>query len=90
MSNSLSKYSTRIVGLLVLVEAVSVYLLWTLSAVGQADEGVFAIFLAISLVALAMISNIYRTLKEGDQLGRGFLIAGCGLILLLIYVSLAI
>ena len=53
----LSRYGTRIVAFLLLVEAVSVFLLWSLSSVSQAGEGVFALFLAIDLVSLAMISN---------------------------------
>jgi hypothetical protein len=88
MSTVLSRYATRIVFLLVLVEAVSVYILWTINPVSQTDEGVFAFFLAIVLVSLAMISNVCRNNKEGSQMNRGFLLAGCGLILIFVYVSL--
>ena len=90
MSEVLSRYATRIVGLLVLIEAVTVYFLWTISPINEAGEDVFAIFLAINLVSLAMISNVYRTYKHGDQLNRGFLLSGCGLILVFVYISLAL
>ena len=90
MSTDLSRFCTRIVGLLVLVEAVSVYFLWALNPVGKPEQGIFAILLAIDLVALAMISYIYRTYKHGEQFNRALLIGGCCLILIFVYVSLAI
>lgn len=85
----LSRYSTRIVALLILVEAISVSFLWALNPVSKTDEGVFAILLAIVLVSVAMISNVYRSYKQG-QVNRGFLLAGSVLILVLVYVSLAL
>jgi len=90
MSSSTSGYATRIVGLLVVVEAASVFLLWTINAVGQTDEGLFAIYLAIALVSLAMISNVYRSYMSGRNLDRVFLLAGCVLILIFIFSGLAL
>lgn len=90
MSTDLTRYSTRIVALLLVVEAVSVYFLWSLNPVSKGEQGVFAILLAIDLVALAMISYVYRASKHGEQLSRGLLIGGCCLILVFVYVSLAI
>ena len=89
MSSTLSQYSTRIVGLLLIVEAVSVYFLWTLNSVSQADQAVFAILVAIDLVSFAMISYVYRTYKSGDQMNRGLLIVACCAILVFVYVGLA-
>jgi hypothetical protein len=86
----LSKYSVRIVFLLVLVEAVADIFLWSLSPVTQAGEGVFAVLLAINLVSLAMISNIYRAFKHGYPLNKAFLITGCALIVLFVCVSLVL
>ncbi len=86
----LSRYSTRIVALLVLVEVVSVFFLWSLNSVSQTDEGVFATLLAIDLVSLAMISYIYRAYKSGNQFNRGVLLVGCCLILIFVYVSLVL
>jgi hypothetical protein len=90
LSLDLNRYSLKIVGLLILVELVSAYFLWTLSPVNQAGEGVFAIFLAIDLVSLAMMSYIYRTNKSGQQLNRGVLIAACCMILVFVYASLVL
>lgn len=88
-TTTLTKYSTRIVGLLVIVEAVCVFFLWSIGGVGQANEALFALSLAIILVSLAMISNVYLSYKEGNQLNRGFLIGCCVLILIFVYASLA-
>jgi len=90
MSLSLNRYSAKIVGLLILVELVSAYFLWTLNPVNQAGEAVFAILLAIDLVSFAMMSYIYRTNKSGEQLNRGVLILACCLILVFVYASLAL
>lgn len=76
--------------MLLLVEGASVVLLWDLSPTTKAGEAIFAIFLAIELVSLAMISNIYRSYKNRDDLSRGFLLVGCGLILVFVYASLTL
>ena len=90
MSLDLNRYSLKIVGLLILVELLSAYFLWTVNPVNQAGEAVFAIFLAIDLVSFAMMSYIYRTTKSGDQLNRGVLIVACCMILVFVYASLAL
>jgi hypothetical protein len=86
----LSRSSTWIVAILVLVQLVSVVFLWSLNPVSKTGEGVFALLLAIDLVSLAMISNIYRAYKHRDELNRGFLLAGCSLILIFVFVSLVL
>lgn len=90
MSSDLRSYSTRIVGLLLLVEAVSVYFLWALDPINKLGQGIFAIFLAIDLVSFAVISYVYRAYKSGDQLNRYLLIMACAMIIILVYASLAI
>jgi hypothetical protein len=90
MSSDLSAYSLRIIGLLLIVELVSGYFLWTLNAVNEAGEALFAIFLAIDLVAFAMISYVYRTNRSGEQLNRGVLMVGCCMILVFVFASLAL
>ena len=89
-STHLSRYSVQIVALLILVEIVADFFLWTRNPISQSDQGVFAVLLGINLVSLAMISNIYRAYKHGDQLNRSFLVIGSCLILLLVFVSLAL
>ena len=90
MSLSIREYSTKIVGLLIIVMAVTVYFLWALDPVNADGEAVFAIFLAVDLVAFMMISYIYRTYKSGDQFSKGLLIGSSAMIIILVYASLAI
>jgi heme/copper-type cytochrome/quinol oxidase subunit 4 len=90
MSSDLNDYGLKIVGLLLIVELVSGYFLWTLNAVNEAGEAVFAILLAVDLVSLAMISYVYRTTKSGEQLNRGVLLVACCMILVFVYASLAL
>ena len=78
------------VGLLIIVMAVSVYFLWALNPVTKAGEAVFAVFLAVDLVSFMMISYVYRTYKSGDQFSRALLIGACCMILVLVYASLAL
>jgi hypothetical protein len=90
LSWDIKQYSARIVGLLIVVEAVSVFFLWALDPVTKAGEAVFAIFLAVDLVSFMMISYIYRTYKMGDQVSRAVLIGACAMILVLVYATLAL
>ena len=76
--------------MLIIVMAVTVYFLWALNPVDEDAEAVFAIFLAVDLVAFMMMSYIYRTYKSGEQFSRALLIGACAMILVLVYASLAI
>lgn len=75
--------------LLIIVEAVTFYFLWTLNPTNAGGEAVFAILLAVDLVSLAMISYVYRKYKSGDPFSRKLLIVGCCMILVLVYASMA-
>ncbi|MDG6905629.1 MAG: hypothetical protein JRN20_07590 [Nitrososphaerota archaeon] len=90
MKSEVGNYSVKLVYLLILVEAITVYFLWALDPITQVGESVFAILLAVDLLSFMMISYIYRTFKSGNQISRGLLIGACGLILVLIYTSLAL
>jgi hypothetical protein len=74
----------RVVAALLLLEALSVYFLWTLNPVGPGAESTFALYLAADLVSFAMISYVYRVLKRDDKIGRAPLLAGCFFILVLL------
>jgi len=80
----------RLVALLLIIEAISAFILWTLNPVSPLTNDIFTIFLAISLVSLAMISSIYRAYKQGNPPDKLFLSIGCGLLLILIYVCIAL
>jgi len=81
--------SLRIMALLLIVAAVSVFTLWTLSPTATTSQSVFGIYLAVDLACFAMISYIYRGAKTGDGVGRAPLIAGCLFVLLLVAAGFA-
>jgi hypothetical protein len=88
MTQIAKEVSFRIVALLILLGAASVYFLWTLDPLSSGSETPFALYLALDLVAFAMISYIYRVDKSGDSIGRAPLIAGCCLALVLLFAGL--
>jgi len=78
----------RIVALLLLLEAVSVWFLWTFDSIGSNGETSFALFLSADLVSFAMISYTFRALKSDGKFARLPLLAGCAFITLLFFFAL--
>jgi hypothetical protein len=78
----------RIVALLLLLEAVSVWFLWTFDSIGSSGETSFALFLAADLVSFAMISYTFRALKRDGRFARWLLLAGCAFISVLLLFAL--
>jgi hypothetical protein len=77
--------SERIVILLVLLQAVSLVMLWSLDSLTRAGQVVFTLFLAVDLISLGVIAHVYRTTKDGADLRRGWIVtAGVVIFLLLI------
>ncbi len=70
------------------LQAVSTVFLWTLDALNQVSEGTFALFLAIDLLAFAIISYVYRAEKNRYSPARTWLIIACAMILVLLFSSL--
>ena len=80
--------ANRVVALLLLLEVVSVWFLWTFDSIGSAGETSFALFLAADLVSFAMISYTFRSLKENRTFSRLLLLAGCAFIAVLLLFAL--
>lgn len=78
------KMGLRIVALLLIVAALSVFVLWSVNPVGSGAESTFALYLAVDLVSLAMISYIERALTRDNHLARAPLVAGCCFIVFLV------
>lgn len=78
----------RIVALLVIVALASVVTLWTLDMTSSTAQTIFAVYLAVDLVAFAMISYVYRGSKSGEIHAIPVL-AGSILVLLLILAGFA-
>ena len=80
----------RVVALLLLLEIVSVYFLWSLNPLGHGSETAFALFLALNLVAFSMISYVYRKWRIQEDASRLLLTAGCGMLVVLLFAGLFI
>ena len=73
-----------IVGLLLCVQAISTFFLWTLDSTAVVSEGKFAIFLAIDLLSFALVAYAYRKSKWGQAISRLWILIGSfGLVVLL-------
>ena len=79
----------RMVGLLLIIAAVSVIGLWTLDTSVVSGESLFAVYLSMDLVAFAMISYVYRVVKGGDNVRQVPLLAGLFMLLVLILAGLS-
>jgi tryptophan-rich sensory protein len=85
-----TRISLRIVPLLLALQALSAYLLWSLNPTSQTDESEFAIFLAVIFVSLSMVSYMFRVEKRGDNPSRVLLLAGCLMVLILLFAGLLV
>ena len=74
--------------LLLSLQVVSIVFLWTLDALNQISEGIFALFLAVDLISFAIVSYLYRSEKMREIPSRAWIVIGCVLILVLIFASL--
>lgn len=88
MTDAGEQIALRIEALLLVVAAVSVFGLWTLSTSTVSQESLFAVYISIDLVCFAMISYIYRTVKLGNDPHRVPMLAGAVLLVLLMAVGL--
>ncbi len=87
LSRTMEEMGERIVALLLVVEAISVFLLWTLDPLTPQGQDAFAIYLAIDLIAFAMTSYLYRALNSDRRMSRALILAGCVFIAILFLVS---
>jgi hypothetical protein len=78
------RMALRIVSLLLLVAAISVFILWSANPLGSGSESTFALFLAVDLVSVAMISYVERAVTREGRMARAPLVAGCCFILILV------
>ena len=74
----------RVVALLLMVAALSVFVLWTVNPVGSGSESTFALFVAVDIVSVAVISYIQRSVSERGRIGRVPVLAGCAFMVVLV------
>ena len=78
------RMALRIVSLLLLVAAISVFILWSANPLGSGSETTFALYLAVDLISVAMISYVERAVAREGRMARAPLVAGCCFILILV------
>lgn len=79
---------SRLVAVLLALQVVSVAAVWSLGTVGQESANLFALFTAVSLVSFALVSYLYRVDKREGRASTGYLLAGLGLVFVLLLVTL--
>jgi len=82
------RMAIKIAALLLLVAALSVFVLWTVNPVGSGSEATYAMYLAVDLVAVAMISYVQRAVSREGRMSRVPLVAGCLFMIFLVVVGL--
>lgn len=78
------KLGVRMSALLLIVAALCVFVLWTVNPVGSGSESTFALFVAVDISSVAMISYIQRSIRERNTIGRVPVLSGCVFILFLV------
>ena len=82
-----SKVRTLVILLLVL-QAVSVLLMWSLNPKGQRSETSFALLLAADLVSFSSISYLTRVENLGGRIRGALVLAGSAVVLLFMLFAL--
>ncbi|HZW56600.1 MAG TPA: hypothetical protein VFF30_09950 [Nitrososphaerales archaeon] len=82
--------ANRMISLLLVLQVFSTGFLWTLDALNQVSEGIFALFVAVDLLAFAMVSYIYRAEKLRASPSRAWVLVGCIILIAIVFASLAI
>ena len=77
-----------LVALLLVLQLVSVLLVWSLNPVGQKSQTSFALLLAADLVAFSIVSHTARTWNRGSCVKGPFVLAGSGAVLLFMLLAL--
>jgi len=75
----------RIVGLLLVLQLISVAYLWAVTLVGSVSAGRFAIFLAIDLLSFSVVAYLYTHDRWEEDVGQAWVLLGAfGLMVLLL------
>ena len=90
ISDAGERIGLQVMGLLLIIAAMSVVGLWTLDTYAVSGESLFAVYLSMDLICFAMITYVYRTTKGGDEIGRIPMIAGCAMLMILIFAGFSI
>ena len=76
----------RIIVPLLIVQTISVILLWSLDTLGQVSQTIFTLFLAADLLSFGLISHVYLDKKNGNTVGAATLMVW-GLAIMILFVA---
>ena len=77
--------NSRIVGLLLIIQVISMVYLWSMTILGALSAARFAIFLAVDLLSFSMIGYVYIHDRWNVVVSRAWILLGSvGLIVLLV------
>jgi hypothetical protein len=71
---------------LLLVQAASVILLWSLDTLSVVDQKIFALFLGADFLAFGLMAHLYLNMKTGTKTSGTALMAW-GLVILVLFVA---
>jgi hypothetical protein len=80
----------RIVTLLLALQVVCVAVMLSLDSLSSVSEAIFAVFLAVDLLSLAVVSHVYRLSRAGDEPSKYFMLACLCAMLVLLFASLTL
>ncbi|HUI00557.1 MAG TPA: hypothetical protein VLU99_03165 [Nitrososphaerales archaeon] len=89
-SATIEEIGERLIALLLVVEAISVVLLWTLNSYTSQGQTAFALYLGVDFISFAMMSYLYRNLENEEPISRLLVIAGCLFIAACFFVGFAL
>jgi len=76
----------RVLVPILILQALSVFLLWTLNSVSSAGQDVFTLFLAVDLLGFVLVIQFYRSAAWSSVQGKAWIVA-LGLAMIAILVS---
>ena len=79
-----------VVALILVLQLISVVFLWTLNPYDPQAEPAFALYLVVVLLSFTMISYAYRGLKQSNTVQKVPILAGCIVVISLLFVGLFI
>ena len=75
---------------LVVLQASTIPVLWLLNPISQASTDAFALYLSLDLLAFAILSYAYRSMRWGRKPNQGWMAVGYLSLIILLVSALAI
>lgn len=80
----------RMVLLILLLQGTATVTLWSLNPTGTPSQAIFGVLLGVDLLGFALISYLYRSERAEAKLRRGWILAACSLLAVLLLAALVL